>query len=767
MMFAKAAALACLLLSATAWAGGPRFVTGSQFSAAGAGQFMAFRTNQPLYFTDAGGLGPAVTHAQADAMVAAAAAVWNTPTSSLVISQGGTLAEDVSGANVSFGNAGIVWPADVMASNYLAAPIAVVYDADGSVTDLLLGEGASDPTGCRQTGVTESVDAFGQAGTIDHAVLVINGRCVSGGAALSQQLLQLQYQLTRAFGRVLGLAWSQLNDNVFTGATPATLAQRQAWPLMHPIDILCGPYTYQCTVNPFTLREDDIAALDLLYPVPSASPPAGKTWTLQNAVALEGWICFPTGEGMDQLNVTVMRSYAGQSYVQPWQIASGVTGMRAMVDRGNPVTGPSPASTPGSPDWDSPAFFTIGRVDVGYTANLWLTTEAINPLYVGAYAVGPYRRPAITPSGSALMMVGQSELPGYMSAFVQTVVDGAAACSPNDGSESAPVAADPSGWWTGLLCGAGHTSWWSATVKAGRSWTLEATALNEMGNATRNKSQPVIGVWNATDATGTLPTIASQGLAMNAMAMGTTQLQMAASATAATLRIAVADQFGGGRPDFAYRMRVLYADSVAPSQVGTGGDQIVLTGTGFRSGNRVIVNGVAATVVSCSPTQIVAMAPSMLAAGATAGVVVDVAVVDASTGGATVVRGALMYIPGALPPDPSQWRLTVVSGAGQSVVKGSALAPVTLQVTDAAGQPVQGATVTVHQDVQAWEGVCPTQGRCAAAPVLTSSTATVASDASGNLVVTPLVVAGQPQVVNLVATTGTSGFVSLSLTVKP
>ena len=88
-MFGKHVAACWLLTAATAWAGGPRFVTGSQFSAVGPGQFMAFRTNQPLYFTDAGGLGAAVTHAQADAMVAAAAAVWNTPTSSLVLAQGG------------------------------------------------------------------------------------------------------------------------------------------------------------------------------------------------------------------------------------------------------------------------------------------------------------------------------------------------------------------------------------------------------------------------------------------------------------------------------------------------------------------------------------------------------------------------------------------------------------------------------------------------------------------------------------------------------
>ncbi len=45
----------------------------------------------------------------------------------------------------------MVFPADVSASNYQSIPIAVIYDEDGSVIDTLLGEGASDPSGCRQT----------------------------------------------------------------------------------------------------------------------------------------------------------------------------------------------------------------------------------------------------------------------------------------------------------------------------------------------------------------------------------------------------------------------------------------------------------------------------------------------------------------------------------------------------------------------------------------------------------------------------------------
>ena len=97
---------------------------------------------------------------------------------------------------------GFIFPADVQSSNYLAKQIAVIYDSDGSITDLLLGEGASDPSGCRQSGVTESVDSIVPAGFIQHAILILNGRCT--GPAPQQQM-QLQYQLMRAFGRILGL----------------------------------------------------------------------------------------------------------------------------------------------------------------------------------------------------------------------------------------------------------------------------------------------------------------------------------------------------------------------------------------------------------------------------------------------------------------------------------------------------------------------------------------------------------------------------------
>ena len=111
----------------------------------------------------------------------------------------------------------------------------------------------------------------------------------------------------------------------------------------------------------------------------------------------------------------------------------------------------------------------------------------------------------------------------------------------------------------------------------------------------------------------------------------------------AQLRIAIADQRGDGRPDFAYQGRVLYADSVSPANVAATGGVVTITGMGFRAGNVVTVNGVAATVTNWTATSIVATVPSARALGFNTAATADVAVTDLSTGGTTVMSGALNY----------------------------------------------------------------------------------------------------------------------------
>ena len=95
--------------------------------------------------------------------------------------------------------------------------------------------------------------------------------------------------------------------------------------------------------------------------------------------------------------------------------------------------------------------------------------------------------------------------------------------------------------------------------------------------------------------------------------------------------------------------------------------------------------------------------------------------------------------------DATQWRIAAGSGAAQSVSAGTALAPVTLAVTDTAGHALQGAAVSVYQTADGWEGVCPVPGRCPASPVLASAQSSGISDSSGNVSVTPLEAAMLPE----------------------
>jgi hypothetical protein len=957
------------LAASSAHAGGPRFVTGTNYQTGYiGGQSMAFYTPNVLYYTDPGNLNASVTHAQADAMVAAAAAPWNVSVALLTLAQGGTLNQHVSDQNSYFTGTSFVFPADVQASNYLSKPIAVIYDTDGSVTDMLLGSGASDPTACRHNAVTESVDGFGTE-TIQHAVILLNGRCVG---STPQQLLQMQYQLERVFGRVLGLAWAQVNDNVFTVATPVTAGQAQNWPVMHPIDVICGTYTYQCMQEPFQLRPDDISSLALLYPVTADNIVPGKTLTIAaDSVSVEPVLYFPDAQqGMDSVNLVIQWGVSDR-FLNSFQTVAAVSGANYQRNGGNPVTERivPQSDAAGAPynGWDEGVAM-MGRLPLDFSTGLpnWalISVEPINPLYSGEYAIGIYEGSPLSMTGTAWVPNGWFETGNWNWEFNMLSLNEPPNCNPgNDGVEYIPVPIDPSGWWTNLLCGPGHVSWLSATVKPGRTWTLETTATDESGAASVQKMRPMIGVWSSTDGYGGLPDIAASPWPMNSLSLGMTQLPVSAASEAQTVRIAIADSLGAGRPDFTYNARMLYADSISPAIVGSGGGQITITGMGFRAGNQVTVNGVPATVTNWTSTQIVAMVPTMSAAKLKAGVAADVAVIDASTTGSTVMTAALSYsgaadtmklvsapvsldtgvvsgtpfavrvyasdgiapisgasvkltvsgvaaltacgnasscivttdttglaqtavtgtaigvavltatemsgganvsvtiidanpiravtaaspvryvaagasvlwtdaiavtqdglavanVPvswstttglslatsqtmtdatgtasidvqtNALAADTTTvvtgcawsticasitaygvaaplWTAAIASGAGQSVNKTQTLTPVTLQITDGSGHPLQGATVQVYQTVDAWEGVCPAHGACPSAPVLTKATTTATSDANGNITVTPLQVPGVPQVVNLAASTGTQGFVSLSLVVAP
>jgi hypothetical protein len=324
--------------------------------------------------------------------------------------------------------------------------------------------------------------------------------------------------------------------------------------------------------------------------------------------------------------------------------------------------------------------FDLARVPMlpGNWQLIILETEPINPLFTGSYSVGPYVA-TVNPSGSDLSLV-QGLFSSYQQAFGDYYVsDSASTCNPGpDGTEAAPAAVAASGWWPGLLCGYGHTAWSSLSVKGNRSLTLEVTAEDEQGFATTAKAMPVVGVWNATDARGSLPGIDSAAQVFNGAGTGMTTLTT--SITQPTrLRIAIADKRGDGRPDYNYKARVLYADSLTPSTVSGAGGTITITGMGFRTRNAVLVNGVAATVSNWTANTIVARVPSLHTLGVGTALVADVTVEDLSTGGTTVMSQALSYAA------PATTLSLLTAPAGTVIVRQQATVPFAVQVLQADG----------------------------------------------------------------------------------
>ena len=674
-------ALAVLAFSVAAHAGGPRFISGPPFFNQRFGAAVGWAQPNLMYFTDPGDLSASVNHAAADALVAAAAGVWNVPVASITIGQGGLLAEHVSGQNAYLDTSGMVFPTDVMSANAVAIPIAVIYDTDGSVTDLLLGSGASEPSGCRQNAVTESVDSFDPAGYILHAIVVLNGRCT--GAAPQMQL-EMQYQLMRAFGRVLGLAWSQTNDNVFTGSPTPTYAQAMNWPIMHPLDIICGAYAYQCLPSPFQLRDDDIGAMAAVYPIwQNQTPAAGKQVSLANADGLSGTVSFPTGEGMAGVNVLVRRAPYGSDSFEGWYEASAVTGSSFRVAATSPFVDAddSPWASFGLTDRNRLGFYSIAYFPLlanAQSENLAISLEPVNPLYTGAYSLGPYAPGVVAPSGSiATASAKQYQIPaGYDLGQDFTIGDAAGACgNGEDGTAQSPIAAPSTGWWQGLLCGYGHASYVQAGVRPGRSFTIEVTALDAQGLATESKAMPVIGLFAPTDAAGSLPSLGLTQAAFQATTVGTTTIS-AATGQLTSFWFGIADERGDGRPDYNFQARLFYADNIVPAQLESAGGKVTIAGTGFRAGNAVTVNGLAAKVISVSANAIVVTAPAMAAAKAAQGMPVDVVVSDLTSGARSTMTAALTYGGANL---PNTMRV-VTAPSGTVYVGDSVTTPFAVQV---------------------------------------------------------------------------------------
>ncbi len=618
-------------------------MAGASFFNPGAlGQPVHWLNGQVNYYVDQGPLNAAVTNQQATAMVDAAASLWSgVPTAGVTLTHMGPLNEDVSGANIVVNSTGVVTaPADVTpaATSY---PLAVIYDADGSVIDAIFGAATSSPDACQNNGVFVWTDNLNPDATIAHGVIVLNGLCATN----SDLLEMMSFELERAFGRILGLDYSQVNPGALEfGETGGT----QGWPVMQPVSGVCGASGGECIPNPAVLRYDDIAALNRIYPIAADNLGnfPGKELTAANTISIQGAISFRTGYGMQGVNVVARPLDASGNPLYQYTV-SFVSGAYFSGNHGNPVTGfndasGNPLAMWGSNDAAMQGYFDLSGIPLPpgvNTANYQVTFEAINPLFILENSVGPYAPGQVTPSGT----LNAISIPNLSAGSAQTLTVTAADSAVggyNDaiGAEGQPRPMPASGFWAGRLSQVGQTDWFTFPVRASRTFTVVTQALDETGAPTNAKAMPSIGVWDGFDPVGAPAVGAAPGL--NGLATGETWLRVNSSGND-VVRIGIADLRGDGRPDYAYNGWVLYADTVEPQRLPTSGGPIVIHGMGFRLADTVLVGGQTALVTSISPTEITAIAPPA-AAGVSGSVDVEVDD-DPAFYAAAIVSGGVSY----------------------------------------------------------------------------------------------------------------------------
>src|SRR5215475_11708254 len=110
--------LLLLLLTGSSRAGGPEFVAGaSYFDPTVKGTPLTWPQGVISYFTDQGDLSPTLLAPNADTFVGIAFGMWNAvPTSAILMTQAGYLAENVNGTNFTLNNGVITGPADITPS---------------------------------------------------------------------------------------------------------------------------------------------------------------------------------------------------------------------------------------------------------------------------------------------------------------------------------------------------------------------------------------------------------------------------------------------------------------------------------------------------------------------------------------------------------------------------------------------------------------------------------------------------------------------------
>jgi hypothetical protein len=691
-------------------AGGPQYVAGVSFFDAGqAGKPVTWAGGIIRYYTDQGNLSSTVATTAADALVADAFSRWTSiPTAAVSATRAGQLAEDVNGTNVILNSdLSITMPLDVEPTA-INQPVGVIYDADGKVTDALMGSGAS--ADCFINAAFGGVDAFSNDGHFAHALVVLDGKC----AQLSSDLPDLKYRLVRVLGRILGLGWSQLNLNAITGRP--SQEELAGLPVMHQQDLpSCVPISL-CYPNADLPKMDDRAALSRLYPVTGDNLGnfSGKQVFAANRVRIRGSVFFRDANGnaaQPMQGVNVVARWMNPATGQPsgTYAASSVSGFLFAGNVGNAVTGHNdalgnPYNRFGSPDSTVEGFFDLGGLELpnGDSAQYQLSVEAMDGTL--SSNVGPYAPWQVLPSGSFSSIIVNVTKGSDVQQNV--LMNGSAVDLAENGEPEtfgSPRPLPKTGDWMGKLSAYGDEDYFVLSGKTDRTLSVEVTALDENDRPTVQKAQPVVGMWSLADpGDSTTPAYSTSSFNSNIFATTTLNAQFQETTQ---FRIGIADVRGDGRPDFPYHARVLYGDSVTPARISVrGGVPILIEGYGFGRGVTLTMGITTLTQLAAYPNEIVALVPAFPDG------VQSLAITDPATGASSTLTNALTL--GAGPNDT----IRLVQGTNSATPVGGEIAyPVRVNVMTSDGlTPVNGATVQWTASNRATLGACSWASTCLA-----------------------------------------------------
>ena len=702
------------LLAPSAWAGGPRYVAGVEYFNPGtAGTPLTWAQGAVNYYTDQGNLSTQLPGPSVDAFVAAAFGRWTSiATAAVSATRAGQLVEDVNGTNVTANPDGTVsLPADIQ-SSAVSQPLAVVYDADGSVTDALVGQGASDPSFCSSYSVLGGPDNLSVDAHLAHALVVLNGNC----AQTSVQLPDLQYHLVRTLGRVLGLDWSQVNVNVVTGNPAPTPADYAGFSVMHGVDpSFCAPVAkcYPATVDPAQPKMDDQAALSRLYPVTAQNQASfpGKKALSTNTVRIHGTVYFVDSSGqpaqpMQGVNVVARWVDPGTGIPSRTAAAASVSGFLFTGNAGNPVTGSSdsagqPYDDFGSKDPELEGSFDVAGLQIPDgtgAAQFQLSVEPVDPIW--SAGMQPYGAWQVGPSGNTRVFVKANLGQDVQQDILMVGSAIAAADSFGTTTYASPAPVPASGDWTGSLSPYGDSDYFWFAAQANRTLSVSATALDESGAASEQKAQPVIGIWSLAAPQTDSATVSVP--ALNTLFLGETRMDASINVST-NFRIGIADFRGDGRPDFRYHARVFYGDRVNPVRASVGGGTpLAIQGLGFSASDTVSMGGSSAVPLAVSTNQILLTAPAV-PDGAQ-----SITLNDPATGAASTMLGVITF--GAGPNDTIQ----LVGGASQAAPVGRQTAsPVVVRALAPDGTtPVAGASIFFASAPAAALAVCGGTSSC-------------------------------------------------------